>query len=310
MVFSLIQDGVPAILSAEAGAAYTAAQIAQKLVAAYPDACQEKLRRSKNAKLKNMEDLQNQIAREIYAHIGTLPHIKIVEGRPRRFYYSEQTDEQDVAASENIALPGNRNSITEADMYLLLAGYLGQEFNLYTKRIDEKKSTNKNGTGGNKWLYPDMVALEDLSRDWHATVRECAKEMAAPKARIWSFEVKKLINRANIREVFFQTVSNSSWANYGYLVAGRIEGAHTIEELRMLCSLHGIGAIELNIEGDIPDGQILIPARLRPDLDLTSASRLVDANKDFQAFITSIRHFHQTGDVPHSGWDGKPEEVD
>ncbi len=30
---------------------------------------------------------------------------------------------------------------------------------------------------------------------------------------------KKIINRSNLRESFFQALSNSSWAHYGYLVA-------------------------------------------------------------------------------------------
>jgi len=309
MVFSLINDGVPQILRDASGTEFTAAALAEKLVQHFPDECEKKLRRSKNTNLKNMADVQNQIAREIYAHTGKIPNIKIVEDRPRRFYYSEQTDEQDIQASENATSAQNRVSIAEANIYPLLAGWLAQEFNLYSKRIDEKKSSNKNGPNGNKWLYPDMVALEDLTREWHSSVRECAKEMAAPKARIWSFEVKKLINRANLREVFFQTVSNSSWANYSYLVAGRIEGNDTIRKLRMLSGLHGIGVIQLAIEGAINDGQILIPARLRPDLDLDSASRLAEVNKDFENFIQSLTAFHQTGRVQNDRWDGTPESI-
>ncbi|WP_209445217.1 hypothetical protein [Rickettsia fournieri] len=33
------------------------------------------------------------------------------------------------------------------------------------------------------------------------------------------FLSKKIINRSNLRESFFQALSNSSWAHYGYLVA-------------------------------------------------------------------------------------------
>jgi hypothetical protein len=35
-------------------------------------------------------------------------------------------------------------------------------------------------------------------------------------------------NRSNVRECFFQAVSNSSWANFGYLVAAEIEGQDTL----------------------------------------------------------------------------------
>jgi len=36
-------------------------------------------------------------------------------------------------------------------------------------------------------------------------------------------------------------VSNSSWANFGYLVASELVGVDTMKELRILSSLHGIG---------------------------------------------------------------------
>ncbi|MCR4081861.1 hypothetical protein [Providencia stuartii] len=36
---------------------------------------------------------------------------------------------------------------------------------------------------------------------------------------------------SNVREVFFQTLSNSSWANVGYLVAAEITGDETLKEL-------------------------------------------------------------------------------
>ena len=42
------------------------------------------------------------------------------------------------------------------------------------------------------------------------------------RTKLWSFEAKLLINRSNVRECFFQAVSNSSWANFGYLVAAGV----------------------------------------------------------------------------------------
>ncbi|WP_244613972.1 hypothetical protein [Bartonella kosoyi] len=68
------------------------------------------------------------------------------------------------------------------------------------------------------------------------------------KTKLWSFEIKILINRSNLRKAFFQTVSNSSWANFSYLVANEVEGVDTLKELRMLSSLHGIGFIRLDKE--------------------------------------------------------------
>ena len=67
------------------------------------------------------------------------------------------------------------------------------------------------------------MALEDLASEWSSKVTECAKQYGDKKAKLWSFEVKRLINISNVRSTFFQAVSNSSWANFGYLVAAELE---------------------------------------------------------------------------------------
>ena len=59
---------------------------------------------------------------------------------------------------------------------------------------------------------------------------------------------KNSINRSNVREAFFQTVSNSSWADFGYLVALEIADDAAMKELRMLSGLHGIGFIRLDMD--------------------------------------------------------------
>ena len=48
-------------------------------------------------------------------------------------------------------------------------------------------------------------------------------------------------------------MSNSSWANEGYLVATSISTSEVEEELRMLSALHGIGVILL-----IPENQVKV----------------------------------------------------
>ncbi|MDG4898166.1 hypothetical protein P9272_32010 [Mesorhizobium sp. WSM4976] len=108
--------------------------------------------------------------------------------------------------------------------------------------------------------------------------------------------MKMLVNRSNARETYFQAVSNSSWANLGYLVAAEIEGVNTLKELRILYAMHGIGLIKLDVTNPA-ESQILIPARERLDLEWAMCSRLADENKDFKAFIKRVRQFFQTGDL-------------
>ena len=136
--------------------------------------------------------------------------------------------------------------MSEQALYPLLTNYLRNELNVFSLRIDEKKSSNKKGKNGNKWLHPDLVGLEDIGAHWEHTVKECIASYGDKRTRLWSFEVKKTVNMSNVREAFFQAVSNSSWANLGYLVAMKIDGEETMRELRMLNAAHGIGVIQLD----------------------------------------------------------------
>lgn len=89
--------------------------------------------------------------------------------------------------------------------------------------------------------------MEDLGADWHQEVKDCVNQYSDKRTKLWSFEVELLINRSNVRECFFQSVSDSSWANFGNMVAAEIEGQDTLKELRMLFAAHGIGLIKLDI---------------------------------------------------------------
>ncbi|MDJ1257372.1 MAG: hypothetical protein MRQ07_01770 [Candidatus Midichloria sp.] len=73
--------------------------------------------------------------------------------------------------------------------------------------------------------------MQDLTSNWDQTTKNCVQQYSDKKAKLWSFEVKSLINSSNVHKSFFQAVSNSSWANYGYLVAVTLMGADTTQEL-------------------------------------------------------------------------------
>ncbi len=64
--------------------------------------------------------------------------------------------------------------------------------------------------------------------------------------------MKKTLNFTNLREYYFQAVSNSSWANEGYIVALDIdEDDSFFAELKRLNNAFGIGVIKLNAENII-----------------------------------------------------------
>ena len=291
---------------------FTAREIANWIYATHPDECRQKQQRSKATviPLDSEAALLQQIVAEIGAQRPHLqkrhPEIKTTEGRPRRYYFTEFTDSAEVSSVENRqANPKAEvygSSLREHELYPMLSEFLSAELGVYSKRIDEKRSRNVRGAGANKWLYPDLVGMEDLSGDWHREIKDCVQQYADKKTKLWSFEVKILINRSNLREAFFQAVSNSSWANFGYLVASEIQGSDTSKELRMLASLHGIGFIQLETK-DPSESQIIIPAKERNEVDWDTANRLTAENKDFLEYIKLIRQFYQTGEIRPADWD-------
>lgn len=186
-------------------------------------------------------------------------------------------------------------------MYPLLIDYLNSEHNLYCLRIDEKKSKNQRGSGGNTWLHPDIVAMQAVDKEWNELVRTCVKNGDGQSVRLWSFEVKITLNSSNVRKSFFQAVSNSSWANEGYLVATSISDNKVEQELRMLSALHGIGVILLNPENP-SESEILLPAKSRPEIDWQSVNRILVENSDFKDYIELVSTYYQTGRIRKKDW--------
>ena len=271
------------------GREFTARGIANWIFKTYPDECRQ----------KSVEKLRNEISQLLKSLEKHHLEIKTIEGYPTKYYLIESTDSAEIEQAES----SEASSSLEHNLYPILSAFLWSELGIYSKRIDEKRSRNSRGSGGNKWLHPDLVGMEDLSGDWDREVKDCVQQYSDKQTKLWSFEVKRQISRSNVRQVFFQAVSNSSWANFGYLVASEIKGADTLKELRMLASLHGIGFILLNAENS-SESQILIPAKERNEIDWDTANRLTQENKDFLDYIELISQFYQTkGKIRQSDWD-------
>lgn len=305
-------------LQANPDTSYTAREIGQWVCERFPDECAEKKAASMGGYINSDADLLQQLVAEISSRRVSMqrqhPHLKTTEGRPRRYYWTEKNADEEVATAEQFegvrtqfpvrlddAMPTAAPKLSEHDLYPILSAYLNAEHGVVSGRIDEKRSSNKAGSGANEWLHPDLVGMEDLSGDWTRELRDCARELAARRARLWSFEVKLLINRSNVRKSYFQAVSNSSWAHFGYLVAEKIEGDGTMKELTMLAAAHGIGVIQLDSTAPT-ESQVMIPAGERPDVDWDMCNRLAEENTDFVAYIERIKHFHQTGKVNRMEW--------
>ena len=294
------------------GKKFTARELAQLFLERYPEEMAEKRR---NPRYDTHEKLISQLASEIGGERTVAAKQRCTnvatqdQPRPRKYFWDPNPESTIVNTTielgideeaEEVDIPLVPQGFSEHDLYPLLIEFLNKEHGLYCHRIDEKTSKNSYGRGGNRWLHPDVAALEPLDQYWDAVVKDCVRASNDSRVRLWSFEVKKQLSRSNIRQSFFQAVSNSTWANFGYLVATEL--SNDVEsELQMLSSLHGIGILLLNTES-LFDSQILIPARERNNVDWQSVNRIVSENTDFHHFIEQVGIYAQTGRLVKNSW--------
>lgn len=133
--------------------------------------------------------------------------------------------------------------------------------------------------------------------DYLSEIQEVQKAFSVSALKLFSFEMKISISFSNLREYYFQAISNSSWANEGYLVALRIaDDSSLIDELRRLNNAFGIGIIRLNPE-DIEQSEILFPAKENLSVDWDTINRLAEENVDFKEFISDITEDIKLGKV-------------
>lgn len=269
---------------------------------------------TKRKKHKTEQDFLKQIIAEIGRNNPLLEkrqNIQMqVEPRPRLYWYEEVLEVSNIdnqAPRQALQLKSDDNKsddlYDEHDLYPKLIEYLSSdELGLGCLRIDEKRSKKTRGENGNYWLHPDIVAMQAIDRKWHNDIKMCIKHSAGQKVRLWSFEVKKTIKKSNVRECFFQALSNSSWANEGYLVATSIDSQNTVNELRILSDLHGIGVILLDVENPAELSKIFIPAKRKENLDWQSMNRIAEDNPDFVKFVRQVSNYCQTGDFIKEVW--------
>ena len=124
--------------------------------------------------------------------------------------------------------------------------------------------------------------------------------------KLFSFELKRELSFANLRESFFQTVSNSSWANESYLVAANVSGDEDFRsELRRLSTSFGVGVIALNL-GEPDASEVLFPATNRESLDWDMMNKLATMNPDFRGFMNRIKIDIQSKEIRKEWYDAIP----
>ncbi len=158
----------------------------------------------------------------------------------------------------------------------------------YTKTIFHEESL-KSPKGMDRWLYPDMVGVRFLHAEWsNENLIAFSKKFDTLPVKLVSFELKKEISVHNCRECYFQAISNSSWANEGYLVGRHID-THNPQLMDLLKRLHasfGIGVIDLRTNED--KSAILLNAKYKEKIDYTVALELSAKNEKFSGFLKSV----------------------
>jgi len=171
----------------------------------------------------------------------------------------------------------------ERDLHILLASYL-KSTDVFAKTIFHEQS--KNGRDSNQiWTHPDVVGIRFLKLQSKASQNFLKSINRVDALKLSSYEIKREINSdAELKKAFFQAVSNSSWANYGYLVAFEFSDSLS-DEMERLSQSFGIGIIELN--PNAYQSKVLHPAKFR-DLDFKTIDKLCKINREFSEFIEKV----------------------
>lgn len=178
---------------------------------------------------------------------------------------------------------------------------------VYTKTIYHERSTKK---ALSEWVHPDMVGFYFPLEEWNDTLIEFNKVTDKRAIRLFSFEVKKHIDKNNYREFFFQVVSNSSWANEGYLVASSIQQDDDLfSELERLSAAFGIGIIILDLK-DIDSSKVMFPSRPKDSLDWELMNKLCEQNNDFEGFIDNVRKDYEVKTIHRSEYESVLDDPD
>lgn len=193
---------------------------------------------------------------------------------------SGETETQPVATKPHKI---KANAYYERDLHKLLSSYL-KNTRVYSKTIFHEQS--KYGRDNNQiWTHPDMVGIKFLKMQNKVSQNFLKSINSIDTFKMTSYELKKEINSdTDLKKAYFQAVSNSSWANYGYLVALEISDSLS-DEMERLNQSFGIGIIELN--ANPYQSKILYPSRYR-ELDFKTIDKLCKINNEFEQFIEQV----------------------
>lgn len=237
----------------------------------------------------------------LYVDIRDNPHsiFTAIGKRPARFWVKslgpreiEIVPEDVTSGKTEKGSASNTAKYNERDLHPLLVKFADTFYHFRGAKLKTifHEYSHRNKRGYNKWIHPDLVwvyfSFNDKIREYEKVVIDFQNDFAITATKLFSFELKIKLDIGNLREYYFQAVSNSSWANEGYLVTLKLD-EEVIDEARRLANSFGIGLIKLepdNIEGS----QIIVPATTKKELDIDAMDRLASENRDFSDFLQNI----------------------
>ncbi|MEB2792229.1 HTH domain-containing protein [Campylobacter upsaliensis] len=208
--------------------------------------------------------------------------------KPTTFWLRARQNELiNLNLSEEKEVRLEKTKFNERDLHPVLVKFLYEnlDFRLNSKTIYHEKS-KKSESGKDKWNYPDIVGVYFPYDDYQNETLGLLESLKLNSYKIFSFELKISINFSNLKEYYFQAVSNSSWANEGYLVVLKELDSEVLSELRRLNQSFGIGVIQLD-GSEFSNSKIVLSAKEKA-LDMQTIDMLVDKNEDFKEFIGDI----------------------
>lgn len=291
------------ILKENNGKKLTARELANEILKRKPIDVEEK---RKNSGFTTMDECISQIVSEIGAAKNAIIkkdfHVRLTEDKPRKYLYDLNVIKENEPVITETMTSVFEDNDDEYALYPKLCAFLYSNNNIYPKRIDEKTSSNNKGKKGNIWLHPDIVGLEFLASNYDEHIREFMNNVAPiEKIALYSYEVKLSLTKSNVRECFVQAATNSSWANFGYLVAAEIDSG-VMDECKLLANQFGIGLIRLDTEEPTENSDIVIQAQ-RKNLNWQTIDRIYKENKDFKVFIKYVNNSIKTNEVNPKDWD-------
>ena len=171
----------------------------------------------------------------------------------------------------------------ERDLHPLFVSYLKSQ-NIFSKTILHEESKNSRDET-QKWVHPDIIGVKFTKLNSDITSRLLKTLEKKDSCEIISYELKKEINSDyELKKSYFQAVSNSSWANRGYLVALDIN-TNLYSELERLNKAFGIGIIKLH--SNPFESQILFQSSYR-ELDYQTIDKLCNINEKYRDVIEQI----------------------